>query len=201
YDKRDRQTSITQYDKVDNVGPATVFSQAFSTTFEYDAFGNQTRISRGVYLLAAGDAAYDASKAARARPLIVNFRYDVLDHLTASIDGVGNIIAYTSDAHGNRTSQTTGFGTTDARTVRFGYDKADRTVRQDTGVGGVIKLFYDKAGNQVRKETLQSGTEAAGIWVTESFGYDGNGRIINRTDGLGVVTRNVFDAFGNTIEI
>ena len=64
----------------------------------------------------------------------------------------------------------------------------------------MIKLGYDEAGNQVRKDTLQSGTEATGVWITESYGYDGNGRIVSLTDGLGVVTTHILDAFGNTIE-
>jgi YD repeat-containing protein len=91
-------------------------------------------VAQGVYLLTAADAGYDAAKAALAHPLIATFNYDQHNQLLASTDGVGNILAYQNDAHGNRISQTTGAGTADARTVSFGYDKADRTVRQTTGV-------------------------------------------------------------------
>src|SRR5262249_35055627 len=203
YDKRDRQTTITEYDKVDSLSPATVFTQAYSSTFEYDAFDNQTKIAQGLYLLAAGDPGYDPAKAALAHPLIATFTYDRHDKLLTSTDGVGNVLAYQNDAYGNRTSQTTGFGTPDARAVTFSYDKADRLpARRSPGTGGVVKFTYDDAGNQVEKNTLQSGSETgsgadAPVWVTEHFAYDGNGRVISQTDGLGVITEHVLDAFGN----
>ena len=204
YDALDRQTEITEYDLVPQWTSAMVFKQAFSSTIGYDAFGNQTALTYGLYLLEAGDAGYDATKAALAHPLAATMGYDKLDRLTSATDGVGNVVAYTNDAHGNRTSQTTGDGTTDARTVVFAYDRADRLVRRETDDGGVVTMAYDKAGNQTSKAFLQRGVEGgvgpdAPVWATTIYEYDGNGRVMKETDPLNTVTDHVLDAFGNEV--
>ena len=116
YDKLDRQTTITGVRPRRAADAATVFREAFSTVIDYDAFGNQTELTYGVYLPEQADAGYDAAKAALAHPLAATFDYDKLDRLASTTDGVDNTIAYESDIHGNRTSQTTGSGTADART-------------------------------------------------------------------------------------
>src|SRR5262249_10128644 len=117
YDKLDRQTQITEYDLVNQWTPSTEFKQAFSTAIGYDAFGNQTALTYGLYLLKDGDDGYDADKAALAHPLAATFSFDKLDRMTSTTDGAGDTIAYTDDSHGNRLSETTGSGTSDARTV------------------------------------------------------------------------------------
>ena len=188
YDVLDRQTLVTD-------------GEGFSTRFTYDSFGNQTKLETGLYLFTAGDAGYDATKAARAKTVGLAFTYDALDRLLTTTTGENGVVAASYDAFGNRLTQTTRTAAVaEVRTVTFEYDKAGRLTERTTPAGGLDTFKYDEAGNQIEQSTLQSGSGAGAVFLLTKFEYDGNGKVIAEIDALNTRTEHHLDAVGNEIE-
>lgn len=189
-DIHDRQTSVTD-------------PEGYTTTFGYDAFGNQTGIVHGLYLPTPGQPGYDAAKAARARPLSSTYAYDAGDRMTSSADALGNSTTYGYDIAGNRVRQTEAAngGTAAPRTTRFTYDGAKRLKVIDTPAGGQTTYRYDAAGNRIGERQLQSGTPAAGVWVDKGYEYDARNQLTAEIDSYGWRNEYYYDAVGNRTEL
>lgn len=187
YDLLDRQTSITD-------------GEGYTTSIEYDAFGNQTRVIVGQYLVAASDPSYSAVKAARAHVQINQFAFDAADRMLSMTDGEGNITTYGYDAAGNRTSVTEASNTA-PRTTSYRYDLANRLIETITPEAGITRVDYDAAGNKSAEHILQSANGGANIWIHRSFEYDGNARLTAAIDPYGVRTETDYDAMGNAIAV
>lgn len=183
YDLLDRQVLITD-------------GEGYSTTIVYDSFGNQIRVTNGLYLVDVSDPGVDPVKAARAFGQSNDFVYDAGNRMLQLVDAEGNRTDYAYDGLGNRTTITEAANGT-PRTTTFAYDFANRVVETRTAEGGIVRNVYDRVGNKVTEQTLQSGTEAAGVWINKTFTYDDNGRAITETDPLGVVTAFAYDSLGN----
>jgi len=201
YDVLDRKTAITD-------------GEGFTTSIQYDLFGNQTHITIGQYLVAANDPSFDASKAARAHAESNTFTYDADNRMLSMIDGEGNVTAFTYDAIGNRTSKTEA-ANTQPRTTTYQYDLANHLVEVDTPEGGVTHYAYSSAGDKT-DEWIDRGDST----IHRSFTYDGNGRMTSMTvdpngggygynygygecggyGSYGVTTRYDYDAVGNLLE-
>ena len=195
-DGSDARTTTYEYDKLDRQ-TAVIDGEGSRTEFEYDAFGNQTRIRRGIF----------TADLTRQHILDTHLTYDKLDRLLTTTDGRGNQVQDTYDALGNRVMQTTGVSTgADAAhvsTLIFVYDLAGRVIERDSPTGGVVMITYDGAGNQHSIWTLQSGPNdlVTGTWSKKTFAYDGNGRAIASTDSYGTITEYHFDAVGNLTSV
>jgi YD repeat-containing protein len=94
--------SRTRFDALDRA-VVTTDGEGFSVSFAYDRFGNQTDITTGQYLPSAGEAGYDAGKAARAMPATTLLAYDAMDRKVLQADALGTVTRYAYDLRGNRT--------------------------------------------------------------------------------------------------
>ncbi|WP_237057157.1 DUF6531 domain-containing protein [Microbulbifer sediminum] len=191
YDLLDRQVAITD-------------GEGFTTSIDYDAFGNQTLVTVGQYLVDPAAAEYDADKAARAHVQTNGFTYDAADRMLTMTDGEGNVTAYAYDAVGNRTSMTEAANSLDGtapRTTEYFYDKANRQVRVENPAGGVTENVYDEAGNRQLERVLQSSIGGVEVWTETEYEYDGNGRMTAMIDDYDTRTEYQLDAMGNQVEI
>jgi RHS repeat-associated protein len=166
YDTRDRLTSITHQLCVISSGHACSSSTAMgSTTFEYDANDNRTRVNESTSV----------------GSLDRHYCYDALDRVlsTRSATGcsTGLVEAYTYDDSGNRTAagSTTfaydGEGQLSSCSPSCGtvaYDAAGRTSKWN---GWAFE--YDADGRMTR--ACQSTTDCAGLYHEVEFVYDGDG--------------------------
>ncbi|WP_237062868.1 DUF6531 domain-containing protein [Microbulbifer zhoushanensis] len=191
YDLLDRQVAITD-------------GEGFTTSIDYDAFGNQTLVTVGQYLVDPAAAGYDADKAARAHVQTNGFTYDAADRMLTMTDGEGNVTAYAYDAVGNRTSMTEAANSLDGtapRTTEYFYDKANRQVRVENPAGGVTENVYDEAGNKQLERVLQSSIGGVEVWTETGYEYDANGRMTAMIDDYDTRTEYHLDAMGNQVEI
>ena len=188
YDAKGRQVEITD-------------GEGFTTRITYDRFDNQTRIERGLYLVAAGAAGYSQAKKDLEFPLVTQFAYDQANRLVAMTDGEGNVTRYEYDGVGNRTAEVVAAGQAgQERRTTYEYDAANQVVRITSPTGAVKEYGYDAVGNAVTSRTLVSGQPGANpVWRTETFEYDDDGRQTAAVDGVGIRTERVFDAVGNLL--
>ncbi len=200
-DGSDARTTTYAYDLLDRQ-VAVTDGEGYTTSINYDLFGNQTQVTLGQYLVAVGDPAYDADKAALAFVQSNQFTFDAADRMLSMTDGEGSVTEYTYDAVGNRLSMTeaaNGLAGTAPRTTQYSYDLANRLTQQITPEGGISRYDYDEAGNKIAEHLLQSADGGADIWINRSFEYDRNARMTAEIDPYGVRTEHEFDALGNEV--
>lgn len=210
YDKANRK--LTMVSARGNVAGAN--AAAYTTTFGYDANGNQTTITdaTGAVTTTAYDAinrkvsvtdplgavtktGYDAigNIVSATDPLghALTFGYDPLGRVTTATDRNGNVTTTAYDADGNRLSQTTAAGAT----TKWTYDADERTATsidpRGTVTGGNPAAYttaygYDAAGNPTTV------TDPLGDVRTTAF--DGDNRRTAVTDPTGAVTTYTYDA-------
>jgi YD repeat-containing protein len=210
----DGGVSTTRFDALDRA-IVTTDAEGFSVSFGYDRFGNQTSITTGQYLVAAGSAGYDAAKAARAFVATTLLAYDAMDRKTLQADALGTVTRYSYDLRGNRTGQTEGFGhlaagaaLTNANVTAYGtgvqrissftFDAADRLVQERQPIGTVIRHEYTAAGEKSAK-IVDAGQGAQFRNATTRWFYDAGGRMTFEADPVGTVTQTVYDDFGNQV--
>lgn len=203
-DGSDARTTIYEYD-LDNRLVALTDPEDFTTTYEYDAFDNQTAVIVGQYLVASNDVDYDATKAAVAQPQTTTYEYDEQNRLLLSTDSLGNGVRHFYDALGNRIETQSGLATAPGSSPEhltidtYEYNLGGQVTAKRSSAGGVTLITYDAQGRQSVIETLQSGTENSGVWITETLEKDEAGRVIASTDDNGIRTEFEFDAIGNVI--
>lgn len=214
YDKFNRLITVTDPD-------------GFTTAFDYDAFGNQKSITKGLYWIDVSSEEYDSAKADLHRPQQTTFDYDALGQLISLVDAEGNQTTYSYDLLGNLKEKTTGIATTGSSdashpiTTSYEFDAKGQLKRIEIGKGlplsSVMTYDYDAFGNKVLERQLQSGVavddlanEAIGVWTETQYTYNNNGqiRIETKIDGqkvggayFDVVTSYEYDELGRQTEI
>jgi RHS repeat-associated protein len=185
YDDRDRLTSVTHQLCVLSTGHACSSTTAMgSTTFEYDANDNRTRVNEST------------SVASLDRYYCYDANDRVLSTRSASGCSSGLVEAYTYDDSGNRTA---------AGSTTFAYDAEGQLSSCSAGCGTIAydaagrtskwngwAFEYDADGRMVR--ACQSSTDCAGLYNEVEYAYDGDGhrtKIIqyNAGSGTAVATR------------
>jgi RHS repeat-associated protein len=159
--KRDGSTLAYSYDNLNRVTikgvPASATGAAGYTVFYgYDVRGLQTYARFGS---ASGPGVWSS--------------YDALGRVTSngtSMDGTSRTLGYGYDAHGNRTSVSSGAG----YAATWIFDAADRMTAVGDGGGTAALLGYDNAG---RRQSLAFVGGAA----SSSYGYD----VLSRLQSLG----------------
>ncbi|HWI11583.1 MAG TPA: hypothetical protein VNU48_09660, partial [Burkholderiaceae bacterium] len=206
--------ATTRFDALDRA-IVTTDGEGFSVSFAYDRFGNQTAITTGQYLVAVGDAGYDAAKAARAMPATTRIAYDAMDRKLLQADALGTVTRYAYDARGNRTLQTEAYGQLASgqaltegsigvfgagvqRISRFAFDALDRLTDETQPIGTVVHHDYNGAG-ELSAKIVDYGSGAQFRNATTRYFHDAGGRLSFEADPIGSVTRYQYDDFGNRV--
>lgn len=170
--------------------------QARVTTFAYDPTGNLTQV-----VLPDGS--------------LLTYSFDGANRLIGIADNLGNTIAYTLDAAGNRVKE----DISDSRGVLTRtnlkiFDELSRLIQNTEGAGQQTGLGYDTNGNLLSVIDGKNNTKvttfdalnrqidttdaANGI---ESYEYDTLGHITKVTDPSGVVTEYSYNALDDLLEV
>jgi RHS repeat-associated protein len=166
-----------------------------TTTYTYDAAGNIIRI------IAPDDSAFTNT-------------YDAAHRLTGVADLFGQSIAYTLDAHGDRTQSSVLDSSGKRQRTRAGsFDALGRLLRDTAGAGQTNNYSYDGNGNRVtvtdpltRLTTQAFDALNRVVRITDpakgvtSTSYDAHGRPTSVTDPNGGSTIYVYDGFGDVIQ-
>jgi RHS repeat-associated protein len=174
---------------------ASMAVQSRITTFAYDAVGNLIRIT-------GPDGSFFA------------LTYDAAHRLVGVADALGNTIAYTLDAAGNRV-KTDAFDPSHklARTHSRMFDGFSRLYQDIGAANQVSTIFHDSNDNEVdirnpinvdRTNSFDAlnrliNTSKNGSSI--SFAYDANGRLNNEIDPRSLVTRYTYDGLDDQTSI
>ncbi len=104
-----------------------------STSFEYDASGNQTKITD-------------------AKGNITKNQYDSQNRLTKTIDALGGETSYQYDINGNRTKVIAPNGAT----TTFSYDNFNQLTTENSPDRGQTQYSYDISGNKIQTTDANS---------------------------------------------
>jgi YD repeat-containing protein len=167
-----------------------------STTFNYDANGNQIDITvdpSGLNQLTS--QAYDAlnrlSSTTDAKNGITSFAYDDRDNLISVTDPTGLVTNYSYDGLDNLTQQIS----PDTGTSNYNYDEAGNRLSQ-TDARGVITSFNYDALNRLSNISYPDSSQ--NVTFTYDSCTNGIGRLCAMTDASGNSTT-VYDGKGNLI--
>jgi RHS repeat-associated protein len=166
-----------------------------ATSYTYDAAGNTIRVT------GPDGSAYTNT-------------YDIAHRLTGVADLFGQSIAYTLDAHGDRTQSSVLDSSGKRQRTRAGsFDALGRLLRDTAGAGQTTNYSYDGNGNRltVTDPLTRVTTQAFDalnrvIRITDpgkgvtSTSYDAHDRPTSITDPNGGVTTYVYDGFGDVIQ-
>jgi RHS repeat-associated protein len=152
-------------------------AQADSTTYAFDAAGNQTLMVQGY---GGSDPATTISK------------YDGDNNLTRQVDADGNTSDYAFDAVGEQTQAIVGAGSSDAGTTADLYDGDGNLTLSVNAVGDSSSYQYDADGNQ----TLVVQGYGACSAATVHYLYDDSGNQIEEVDPDGNTTSYEYNADG-----
>ena len=170
-------TTLYSYDLLNRLVQTTT-PEGGITRYTYDHLGNPIAKDQ----LQSGDPATGIWAHTRSQ-------YDANGRLVAQVDPTGAVTQYVYDAVGNLISQTSGAGTSDARTVRMEYDFDNRKVADVDALGNRTTYRYDALGNRIQ--------------VTDPLGhvahyyYDGANQLTEVVDPQGFVNTFAYDAAGN----
>ncbi len=168
----------------------------FTTTYTYDATGDQTKTT-------LPDGSYIANA------------YDTAHRLTKKTDALGNYIAYTLDALGDKTqSNIYNSSATLERQHSATFDALGRILTDVGGVSGQTTTFtYDKNGNVLTVKDPDSNTTTRGYDALNrvststdassgvtTWTYDAHNRPLTITDPNSNATAFVYNGFGNAIQ-
>jgi YD repeat-containing protein len=140
------------YDARQRLTSRTVGSEP--TSYDYDFAGQLTRVT-------LPDSSY------------LSYTYDDAHRLTGMQDNLGNRIAYTLDAMGNRTQEQV-------------YDPANALAQTRSRVYNSLNRLFRELGAQSQ---------------TTEYGYDNNGNVLTVTDPLLHVTSNQYDALNRLKQV
>jgi len=163
------------------------------TRYEYDAYGNQKKVTRdfGGPLENTTSYTYDSqgNLTSITDPLgnATVYEYDSVGNLTRETDPVGNVTTFTYDSRGNKLTETDALG----NTTTYTYDAIGQVLSVTNALGNITTYTYDSSGNRI------SETDANGN--TTTFSYDPYNRMIEKTDPLGNTTSYAYDSRDNLI--
>ncbi len=166
-------TKITGHD-ADGRPTLVVDPNGLTTTLTYDVRGRLTSRNAGGEVTAfAYDAAGNNTSITNPDGSKLTLAHDAAHRLTGITDSLGNHVAYTLDANGNRTKIAV-------------YDPSN-------GLSRTASYAYDTVNRVI--ETIGAQGQ------TTIYGYDNNGNRTGFTDPLGNKTSNVFDALNRLIQV
>jgi len=163
------------------------------TKYEYDAYGNQTKLIRefGGALGNTTTYIYDSQgkQISITDPLgnTTTYQYNSNGNLIRVTDPLGNVTSYTYDSRANKLTETDALGNTTVYT----YDLMDHLLSVTDALGNTTTFAYDSNGNRM------SETDASGNITT--FIYDAYDRLVRQTDPLGNTISYSYDSRDNLI--
>lgn len=187
-------TTTLFYDARQRLKTRTVGNE--STTYDYDNVGQLTKVTLpdGSFLL---------------------YRHDAAHRLTGIEDSVGNRIAYTLDAMGNRTLEEVRNVTSELVQMRSRVINALNRVFRELGAEGqTTEYSYDNQGNVLAVKDplnrvttneydpfhrLKQVTSPAPIFAVTQYGYNGLDALTSVTDPRSLVTSYSVDGLGNVV--
>lgn len=196
YDAAGRRTNVLVYAQGlglnDVPSPSTLTSQPTTTSYTYDANGNQLTVTD-----AAGHTTRlvydDANRVKEVKYPDANAStvsrftyYDGLGRKIQESDEAGVNTAYTYDFRGLLTSVTLAFGTTQAVTTVYGYDELGNEIKQTDAAGHSTTNRYDALGRRTAR--LLPGGQSEGYCYDR---YTGN--LLYQTNFNGMVITNQYD--------
>ncbi len=209
-----RQTS---YYNAANQIKYTVDGEGYVTHYAYDANGNVR--TQTLYYDAVAVPMTDTELAqepvpvanAQGRDQVQHFEYDLLNRLTAKVDGEGYRLEYSYDKVGNRTL-TRQYMTLDGSRVqetRSYYDDLYRETHMVSAEGYLTVMEYDALGNMLKRSQYDSPVVVpvsglpqpkAGdqVRVTQMT-YDHNNRVTLEISPKLIQTVHVYDKRGNRV--
>ncbi len=191
YDAGGRRTNVLVYLTAFDPATTAPSGPAQSTTYVYDANGNQTAVtdSAGNTTVSVYDPANrvtEVDEPATGGGVVSRFTaYDGLGRKLQESDEAGVASAYTYDFRGLLTSVTLAFGTSQAVTTVYAYDEWGNLISQTDAANHTTTFAYDALGRRVSR-TLPAGQ-------TETMGYDVSGNLLQQTNFNGVVITNGYD--------
>jgi YD repeat-containing protein len=165
-----------------------------TTTYDYDFVGSLTKVT-------LPDGSF------------LSYSYDDAHRLTGMQDNLGNRIAYTLDAAGNRTQEEV-FDPSNqlAQTRSRVYNNLNRLFRELGAQNQTTEYMYDEQGNTVSVKDplnrvttnqydalnrLRQVTSPAPISAVTQYGYNGLDALTQVTDPRGLITGYAVDGLGN----
>ena len=170
-----------EYDEAGRVARHIDFNGAI-TTSEYGLHGQLSKRTYADDTFVEYDYALDLQRAMAGGD---TYEYDACGRLIRETKAGGEVLTYTYDGAGNRTSVTTSEGTT-----TYTYDALDRLATVTDPDGGVTLYAYDAVGNRA------SVTYANGVRTT--YTYDTLNRLIH-TETVNTATSEVISSYTYTL--
>jgi len=188
YDKANRR--VTTVSARGNVSGGT--ASAYTTTYGYDANGNQTTVTdpTGAVTATAHDVINRPVKVTDPLSHATTTTYDAVGNVTKTTDPLGNATSATYDALGHKLTGTDPL----SHTTTYTYDADGNRISQATALGEKTTWTYDqdeRTATSVDPRGNVSGVTPA--TYTTTYGYDAAGNRISVTDPLGDKTTAVFD--------
>ncbi len=188
YDARDQIVSVKRY---------TDANTFVETRYQYDGLGRKV-------------------KEINPNGGVSIYEYDVLDHLTAVTDPLGNRSRFAYDVDGNKIAELSARG----NATNYEYDRAGRRTKVTDALSKTSLFFYDADSHVIRTIDRQdanggNATHAAtatfnelgrktqetdAMGATATFAYDLNGNVTAKTDQMNRTTTYVYDSFDRLTE-
>ena len=188
------QTQITRYD-AHGMPLELVDAHGLTTVLAYDA--RQRLISRspgGEETRYAYDAAGQLAQVTLPDGSFLAYNYDAAHRLTGMQDNLGNAVAYTLNAMGNRIQEEVldpqGVLT---RTQRRVYDGLNRLTEEIGAADQTTRFAYDGQGNLA--------SVAGPLERTVLYAYDALNRPVAMTDPAGGVTGYTYDGLDQVVQV
>jgi RHS repeat-associated protein len=185
----------------------------FTTTFEYDAAGNQTQVTDNLGLITkqSFDRVGNVASSTNAKTFVTTYAYDTMNRPITVTAPVVGATKYTYSTMGHVLTRTDPLSTaTVPRVASWLYDTAGRVKERKDTLGRRFTFNYDVAGNQtsiVDANANTAGNPALGSTTlvydrlnrltqrsysdgtpTVTYSYDVQGRLETMVDGIGTMT-------------
>ncbi|MFI7643439.1 polymorphic toxin-type HINT domain-containing protein [Nonomuraea sp. NPDC049400] len=170
-------------------------SAAYTTTFEYNAVGDVTKVTppNNKATSYTVNAAGEVTAVTDPTNNTIAYDYDLVGRPAKVTNPLGNAMVGDYDLAGRLTSVKSldGTGAT-VRTVGLGYDAAGNPTRYTSGEGHVTRRSYDATDLLTELVEPVSDTKS----INTSFGYDATGARTRITDGRGNATWTSYNTLG-----